>query len=610
MSQIGVSYIERSAQFSEERERYESRLRWIERGRLVTFLAAVACLTLIEMADSLSALLRVGATLSSISFIILVVAHRRTAGRIRWYGQLQQINDEAQQRIERNWKGLPVLEVEPPPPGHPFADDLNLFGQASLFQLICTAATAPGRETIRDWLLEPATRDTISERQRAVAELAPLVDFRDKLTARGRLCGEVRRQPLRQFELWAKGDLSLPRKWWLIWAARLLPLSTVLLVGLQWVGVLRYPVWIVPLVAGLLATWSTRTIILKIFRSASSGYHPLRRLAGMFEVLSEATFKAPLLQRLQRNLIADGIAAHRQMRRLGRVLACTELRYSELLHFVVQFITMWDIHILFALERWRRDAGPHVAGWVTCLGQVEALSALAALAAGHPDWKFPEFSLDNESKVEAAGLRHPLLRPAVGVGNDMQIGPRGTMLMVTGSNMSGKSTFLKAVGVNVVLAQAGGPVCAFRFRLPTVTLCTSMHVRDSLEQGVSQFMAELKRLKQIVDAAQNARAEGTTVLYLLDEILQGTNAAERQTAVRGVVRHLLRQEAIGAISSHDLALADTETLDRVTHRVYFREEIHVGSDRATLCFDYKLRPGVATSTNALKLMEIVGLGGE
>jgi DNA mismatch repair ATPase MutS len=176
--------------------------------------------------------------------------------------------------------------------------------------------------------------------------------------------------------------------------------------------------------------------------------------------------------------------------------------------------------------------------------------------------------------------------------------------------MSGKSTLLKAVGVNVVLAQVGGPVSASQFRLPQVALYTSMRAQDSLEQGVSQFMAQLKRLKHIIDAARYAQADDITLLYLLDEILQGTNAAERQIAVRRILHHLLRQRAIGMISSHDLALADTDALSPVTKRVHFSERIRRSTDGPQLSFDYKLRPGVATSTNALKLMEIVGLGDE
>ena len=192
----------------------------------------------------------------------------------------------------------------------------------------------------------------------------------------------------------------------------------------------------------------------------------------------------------------------------------------------------------------------------------------------------------------------------------MEIGPPGTFLLVTGSNMSGKSTLLRAVGANVVLAQAGGPVCAEGLSLPPLELWTSMRVEDSLVEGVSLFMAELQRLREVVDAARKSRSdrEGRHLLYLLDEVLQGTNTAERQIAARQILRHLLEEGALGAVTTHDLTLADAPDLRERARAVHFREEVHRAGGEPSLSFDYRLRPGLATSTNALELMEIVGLG--
>jgi len=200
---------------------------------------------------------------------------------------------------------------------------------------------------------------------------------------------------------------------------------------------------------------------------------------------------------------------------------------------------------------------------------------------------------------------HPYLSPSVAVPNDVRVGPTESFLLVTGSNMSGKSTLLRAIGVNVVLARAGGPVAAAQMTLPPVRLETSMRIRDSLEEGLSFFMAELRRLKTVVDAA---RAPGTPVLYLLDEILQGTNTAERQIAARTVIRGLLDAGAIGAITTHDLTLATAPDLASRAHAVHFQETFGRDKDGPTLSFDYLLREGLATSTNALALMELVGLG--
>jgi DNA mismatch repair ATPase MutS len=235
---------------------------------------------------------------------------------------------------------------------------------------------------------------------------------------------------------------------------------------------------------------------------------------------------------------------------------------------------------------------------------------LATLHFDHPGWNFPQ--LDDGPAgagpcVEAANLAHPLLPPDRAVGNDVVVGPRGTFLLVTGSNMSGKSTLLRALGVNCVLAQMGAPVCGDRLRLPPLTIAASMRVQDSLAQGVSYFMAELHGLKAVVDLAENRRTAGTPVLYLLDEILQGTNTAERQLAARHIIRRLVDTGAIGAVSTHDLALAGAPELADAAVAVHFTESFTRGPAGPAMHFDYKLRQGVATSTNALKLMEIVGL---
>jgi DNA mismatch repair ATPase MutS len=210
--------------------------------------------------------------------------------------------------------------------------------------------------------------------------------------------------------------------------------------------------------------------------------------------------------------------------------------------------------------------------------------------------------------LRAVDLGHPLLSDAERVGNDVAVGPPGTFLLVTGSNMSGKSTLLRSLGVNVVLAQAGGPVAARSLSLPPVTLGTSILVEDSLASGVSFFLAELQRIRSIVDQAETARQEGRTLLYLLDEILRGTNSAERQIAVREILLRLLAAGAIGAISTHDLALADLPELAQVAHTVHFRESFEDREGETAMTFDYRLREGVAPTTNALKLLAMVGLG--
>jgi len=283
---------------------------------------------------------------------------------------------------------------------------------------------------------------------------------------------------------------------------------------------------------------------------------------------------------------------------------------GSLTHAILNVLVLWDFHAIAWLDHWRARYGRHVRDCLAALGDVEALAALGMLAHDNPSWTAPAFDAGGD-RLTATALGHPLLPLATRVANDVTIGPAGTLLLVTGSNMSGKSTLLRAIGLNVVLAQAGAPVCADRLTMPLVELRTSIRLADSLERGVSLFMAELERLKEIVDAAR-APNRSRPLLYLLDEILHGTNTAERLIAARAVLSHLVRAGAIGAVTTHDLTLAADGALASATRPVHFTEQVTSGNGDAAsaMTFDYKLRPGLATSTNALKLLALVGLGEE
>ncbi len=275
-----------------------------------------------------------------------------------------------------------------------------------------------------------------------------------------------------------------------------------------------------------------------------------------------------------------------------------------MLYIPIRLLTLWDQHVLFALERWRRTVGPHMRGWMNAICDVEALASLASARHDNPDWCVPEITATlGDIAFTAEQLGHPLIENGRRVTNDVKVGPPGTLLLVTGSNMSGKSTLLRAIGLNAVLANAGGCVCASRLSMPAVDLQTSIRIVDSLELGLSYFMAAVARLKGVVDAAEHPPA-GRVSLYLLDEILQGTNSAERSIAVRAVARHLLAAGAIGAMSTHDLHVAAEEPLTSSAQLVHFVETVR---DDGSMHFDYALRPGLATSRNALRLMRMIGI---
>jgi DNA mismatch repair ATPase MutS len=322
----------------------------------------------------------------------------------------------------------------------------------------------------------------------------------------------------------------------------------------------------------------------------------------MLDVLAAARFASPLLQREQSSATRGALG----LRALERCLSLLEGQGS-LVHAILASLVLWDVHALAWLDRWRTRYGRSLRPSLDALGKVEALAALGTLAHDNPAWPFP--ALDpGAGCLTATMLAHPLIAPVIRVGNDVTVGPPGTLLLVTGSNMSGKSTLLRAIGLNVVLAQAGAPVCAGSLTTPLVELRTSIRLADSLERGVSLFMAELERLKQIVDTARTP-SRARPLLYLLDEILHGTNTAERLIAARAVLVHLVSAGAVGAVTTHDLTLAADGALATAARPVHFTEQVSgsAGDGAAGMSFDYRLRPGLATSTNALKLLALVGL---
>jgi hypothetical protein len=602
-------YRERSQRFAEMQRQCASRSRWVANIRLVLFLAAgLSILRLLDPSAWIGATWFAAAATLSLAFLALVLFHNALKARCRWYEDLSKLNEEGLARRARDWAALPERDAVAPTPEHPYAEDLDLFGNESLFALLGTVATQPGRRTLRAWLLEPADPDTIRERQAAVAELAVLTDEREEITVRGRMMPEESPDRVATFLAWAEDEPWLGRLRLLVWSARLLSIVPAVLIALDLADIVPYTGWVLALIVNLAFTYlAGGGRIHKTFGRAFTRESSVQQYAELFRLLSSTAFQTQALQRIGSLLATGAISPYRQMRRLHRLNALSEVRFS-MPYVAIQALTLWDFHVMLLLEKWQSTAGRQVRSWLSALGEADALAALAALHFDNPEWAFPEVSTEKDSMVEAEGLGHPLLADDVRIANDVKVGPQAKFTLITGSNMSGKSTLLRAIGTNVVLARAGGPVCATSMRMPPLILETSMRIRDSLQQGLSHFMAELERLKGVVDTARRAATDrGSTLLYLLDDIFQGTNSAERQIAARKVITYLLETPAIGAVTSHDLELAETKELSAACVPVHFSETIEDGPEGRRITFDYKLRPGIATSSNALKLLEIVGL---
>jgi hypothetical protein len=606
-----AAYLRRAARADADAAAQARRSRSISHLRLLA--AALATAGFVLIATKRNGL--VAALLAGFGpglFLALAIHHAGVERRRERAAGHAVLNREALARLERRWDALPPGWEPGPLDDHPYAADLDVFGHASIAQLAGPVHTPTGRRALAAWLLsiDSAALGDVRERQAAAAELAPALDFRQDLTLAARAtphdAGRNELGELGAFVAWAEGDSWLLARPWI-------PMLAVALGVLTIAGALLYyaewtagPWFLITATLGwLLRAWVQAP--LEATNAGAGGERALRAWSALVRLVSAQRWHSPPLARAQAVLHGDHVRA--ALRTLEQGVALADFRLSTWLYLPIQTLTLWDLHVWWALERWRRRHGRHVRGWLEAIGRVEAISALASLAHDHPDWAFPtlhDAPAAGELRVDATALGHALLPNGPRVTNDVSIGPKGRFLLVTGSNMSGKSTLMRAVGVNVVLAHAGAPVCAGSMRLPLVALHTSMRVADSLERGLSLFMASLVRLERIVRAAREA-TPARPVCYLLDEVLQGTNSAERRVAVRTIVDHLLASWALGVVTTHDLDLARDPAFAAHADSVHLQETLAGKGDAVTMTFDYRLRPGPATGGNALHLLRLLGL---
>lgn len=606
IGEVDRRYRERAAELEGVEEILAARQRRFSALRMGTFVAAI----LLWASDSLFPVApagKVASLLALVVFAVLVRRHRETRRALLRTRAARDLARQGSARLARRWEDLP--DPGPPPretSAHRYAGDLDLFGRASLLRILGPVHTPMGRERLHGWLLEPSPAGLVPPRQEAVRELANDPEQREEAAVDGALLDGVPPEALASFLSWCGVQEPLPAA--VRTLAWLLPLVTLALGIGDILDLVPTAGWLAGLVAQAVLAQRLSARLHAGFSRASSGAPGLRR----YHTLLARWEGYPARSSLVRNEVAllnrDHTPASRTLQKLERLLHLSELRFS-MLHPVLNIGLFWDVHVHQALERWRRRWGTGVEGWMEALGHLEALSAVATLAADHPHWAFPDMERPgNEPLFRARELGHPLIPPARCVRNDVVLGPPGRVLLITGSNMSGKSTLLRSVGLAVVMARAGGPVCARELHIPQLRLFTSMRVSDSLEEGVSYFMAELLRLKALLDAAptvEEGEAGAAPLLYLVDEILQGTNSEERRMAGRRLIRHLLGRWAIGAVTTHDLGLHREPRVEAAADLVHFREL--VDEEGEGLLFDYRLRPGLATTRNALRLAERVGL---
>jgi hypothetical protein len=605
-------YAARIEQLGQQENLLARRSQQITRWRGLTFLPAVGLLLYGWSSGSANHIEYWLAAVLLGVFAVLVGAHERLSAQLVTCQQRRIINEQQIQRRQRVWTGLPVPHVQVPDDVAALSRDLDLFGSASVFQWLCLAQTPLGILRLRDWLICPPDPTTTTARQEAVRRLAHNTQLREELQLRGRLVALSGKGPDR-FLAWTESPGWLAARTQLKWLVRVLALIMLLLITTALFTPYRLAAFfgiVALVVVHLIINLLYVPPIHDLFEIVASRQNDVTQYRAALSVLRDLPSDCTKFVEIRRSLGRDAEEPLRCLDSLSRRVRLAAARHSPLWgipYLFLQWFLLWDFHVLSVIEAWQVRHGQRARQWFEALAELEALASLSAVAFDNPSWAFAQ--VDRQHTCFAAGqLGHPLLGDDVRVANDVQIGPPGTFLLVSGSNMSGKSTLLRAVGVNVLLGQAGSPTCSVDCKMPPLEVATSMRIGDSLVDGVSFYMAELRRLKQIVDLAVDRSSDRPRLLYLLDEILQGTNSAERHIAVMRVVRHLLDTGAIGAMSTHDLELARSRELADACQSVHFREQIVERDGTSVMTFDYRMRPGVATTTNALKLLELVGLG--
>jgi hypothetical protein len=562
---------------------------WIRIANLVGFiaLAAQAC----SHRDQSSAGAWAGAALFVALSILIAVIERRLASRAARVRYLEAGQARARgQRVPGGPDGARFFAV-----GHPYAADLDVVGPTSLFAHLCVARTGGGQATLARWLGCVASVEDIRKRQRAIAELGARLPLRMELWLAGGVVGKnVREDALEAWLAAATAPVGL--------GARIATAAF----GMAGLGAL-YAFWDPRFIALAAAIVFVQRLFARRYRPLTQRVqsnvferaYELRVIARLARLLEEQRFADPHLAACVAGISQSGLPASRHIFRLVRLVDWLESRRNQLFGLIAGALLLPE-QLSFAIEAWRAKHGAAAVAWLGVIGEMEALASLATFAFEHPDYAFPSLlPADARPQLCASELGHPLIPSATRVCNDVALDER-RLLVVTGSNMSGKSTLLRTVGVNVVLALAGAPVCATAMRLTPLHIGASLRAQDSLDEGVSRFFAEIKRLQAILHMA----ATTPPVLFLLDEILNGTNSIDRREGAGAVVRRLIERGAIGLVTTHDLALADLADAPELHGaNIHFQDSLE--GDR--LVFDYRIRPGVVTRRNALDLMRLVGI---
>jgi DNA mismatch repair ATPase MutS len=596
-----VFYTNQIAVLEEQRKvliKRRSLLAWLRFAAIVALGAAIYFLLPVGINYTIIATL-----LLLTAFIRLVFIDLENKSAIKNNGHLKKINELEIAALAHHYynfgEGKQFVTAE-----HPYANDLDIFGRASLYQYCNRATSDMGEKTLAQWLLQPPGTTVILQRQDAIKELSTKTGWRQQLEAYGKeeKISSVTQERLKD---WLLGEPHFINNlfWKILQYA--IPAIIIGVIVLNIEDVISNPVRNLFLLGSALIALVMAKTIAPLHQQVSKMANELAVLANSIKLVEQANFNAGLLQALQSKFVVENTKASTQLKQLKKIVERLDLRMNPIVFIPLAVIFQWDIQQAMALEKWKQRNRQNINDWFDATGQLEALHSFAGLSFNHPSWCFPAFR-ETHFYMQGNNIGHPLINAAKRVNNNISMNSRSAglgeeeLMLITGSNMAGKSTYLRSIGVNTVLAMAGAPVCATAFVLSPVQIISSMRIADNLEESTSTFYAELKKLKAIIDRV-NA---GEKIFILLDEILRGTNSLDRHTGSVALVKQLINHKAACIIATHDVELAKLKDLypDNILN---YHFDVQVANDE--LYFDYKLKEGICTSLNASILMKKIGI---
>ena len=507
------------------------------------------------------------------------------------------INEDEVKALAHNYYDF-ADGLEHLPKEHLYANDLDIFGRASLFQYVNRTGSEMGSTELAKWLLQPANTNTLLQRQTTIKELTAATEWRQQLQAfaKEKKIQTATRQRLQQW-LSETNQLSSQKYWGVL--RYIFPAIILTIIALNIAGLIPYQVRNMAILLFAVIAYFFAKKAAPVHLHLSKMVSELEVLADSVELIEKKVFKSELLVQMQAQFLQKKYTASKVLKELKTILERLDLRYNPVIFIPLAILFQWDLQQVLSLEKWKQQHHENAPLWFDMLAQFEALSSLATVSFNHPEWCFPVFKEPHFS-IEGRQIGHPLINTDKRVNNDIAIDHNGEIMLITGSNMAGKSTYLRSIGVNTVLAMAGAPVCADSFTLSPVQIISSMRIADNLEESTSTFYAELKKLKTVIDLVN----EGAKVFILLDEILRGTNSLDRHTGSVALLKQLIKKHAAGIIATHDVELAKLkETYPENILNYHF--DAQVSNDE--LYFDYKLKTGVCESLNASILMKKIGI---